>query len=111
MDPVQLLPLVAIVVLFWLMVIRPAARRQKELVRLQESLQPGQQVMLASGIFGTIRSLTEDRVRVEVAAGVEVEVVRGAVNRVVEPDGADGRPDGHDGPTGSSAGDGAGEQA
>ena len=99
MELVQLLPLVLIVLLFWLMVVRPAGRRQKELTRLQESLQPGQEVMLASGMFGTIRSLTDDRARVEVAAGVEVEVVRGAVNRVVDPVVADGSADG--GPAGS----------
>ena len=84
MELVQLLPLVLIVLLFWVMVVRPASRRQKELARLQASLQPGQRVMLSSGIFGTIRSLTDDRARVEVASGVEVEVVRGAVNTVVE---------------------------
>ena len=90
MESVQLLPLLAIVLLFWVMVVRPASRRQKELARLQASLQPGQQVMLASGIFGTIRSLTDDRARVELAAGVEVEVVRGAITTVVDPAHHDG---------------------
>ena len=85
MEIVSLLPLLAIVLLFWLMVVRPASRRQKDMVRLQQSLQVGQRVMLSSGIFGTIRSLTDDRARVELAAGVEVEVVRGAINAVDEP--------------------------
>ena len=110
MELVQLLPLVLIVLLFWLMVVRPAARRQKELARLQESLRPGQEVMLASGIFGTIRSLTDDRARVEVASGVEVEVVRGAINRVVEPDAADVTGDEHDGSAGSGTDRAPGEQ-
>jgi preprotein translocase subunit YajC len=85
MEIVSLLPLFAIVLLFWLMVVRPASRRQKDMVRLQQSLQVGQRVMLSSGIFGTIRSLTDDRARVELAAGVEVEVVRAAINAVDEP--------------------------
>ena len=85
MEIVSLLPLLAIVLLFWLMVVRPASRRQKDMVRLQQSLQVGQRVMLSSGIFGTIRSLTDDRARVELAAGVEVEVVRAAINAVDEP--------------------------
>ena len=71
--------------MFWLMVVRPASRRQKDMVRLQQSLQVGQRVMLSSGIFGTIRSLTDDRARVELAAGVEVEGVRAAINSVDEP--------------------------
>lgn len=85
MEIVSLLPLLAIVVLFWLMVVRPASRRQKDMVRLQQSLQVGQRVMLSSGIFATIRSLTDDRARVELAAGVEVEVVRAAINSVDDP--------------------------
>lgn len=82
-ELVSLLPLVGIVLLFWLLVIRPAQRRQKATVRMQESLQVGDEVMLTSGIFGTLRTLEEDRVRVEVADGVVLEVVRAAVGNVV----------------------------
>ena len=76
------LPLIAIVALFWLLVIRPASRRQKNLSRMQSSLEPGNRVMLSSGIFGTIRRIVEDRVHVEIAPGVEIEVVRGAIGSV-----------------------------
>ena len=93
MELVQLLPLVAIVLLFWLMVVRPASRRQKELTRVQESLQPGHRVMLSSGFFGTVRSLTEDRARIEVSPGVEVEVVRAAIHKVDDPAGQAGHTD------------------
>ncbi len=82
-ELVSFLPLVAIALLFWLMVVRPASRRQKELARLQSSLEPGQRVMLSSGIFGTITSVVDDRVKVEIAPGVEVEVVRPAIGSVV----------------------------
>ena len=81
-ELVSFLPLVAIALLFWLMVVRPASRRQKELARLQSSLEPGQRVMLSSGIFGTITSVVDDRVKVEIAPGVEVEVVRPAIGSV-----------------------------
>ena len=88
-----LLPLLAILVLFWLMVIRPASRRQKAVVALQESLQVGQRVMLTSGFFGTITALTDDRAHLELAPGLQVEVARAAVakvddNHVAEIDGA-----------------------
>jgi len=83
-DLAPLLPLLAILVLFWLMVIRPASRRQKAVVALQDSLQAGQQVMLTSGIFGTIASLADDRVHLEIASGVQVEVARAAVAKVLD---------------------------
>jgi preprotein translocase subunit YajC len=79
-----LLPLLAILVLFWLMVIRPASRRQKAVGALQSSLEVGQRVMLTSGIFGTISSLTDERIHLEIAPGLQVEVVRGAVAKVEE---------------------------
>ena len=81
----SLLPLLLILVLFWFLAIRPQQRRNAELVRLQGSLEVGDQVMLSSGFFGTVRRLDDDRVLIELAEGVVVQVVRGAVHRVVEP--------------------------
>ena len=50
---------------------------------MQASLQAGQEVMLSSGIYGTIVSLLDDRIRLEIAPGVQVEVARAAVATVV----------------------------
>ena len=55
-DLAALLPLVAILALFWFMVVRPQQRRQKEVVRLQQSIEVGQRVMMSSGIYGTVIS-------------------------------------------------------
>jgi len=83
---VSLLPLVAIALLFWLLIIRPASRRQKDQLRMQSSLNLGDRVMLTSGIFGTVTELAEDRLQVEVASGVVLEVARGAIGSVVPPE-------------------------
>jgi preprotein translocase subunit YajC len=77
-----LLPLVGIALL-WFFLIRPASRRQKELARLQSALGIGDEVMLTSGIFGTVTEVGDDHLRLEVAPGVVVKVVRGAVGRVM----------------------------
>lgn len=82
----ELLPLLAIALIFWLLLVRPAARQRKQVAELQASLKVGDRVMLASGIFGTLTSTTDDRVRVEVAPGVELEVVRGAIGAVEAED-------------------------
>ena len=79
------LPLVAIALLFWVMVVRPASRRQKAVAQLQSDLQPGQRVMLSSGIYGTIHSLADDRARVEIAPGTQIEVARAAISVVDTP--------------------------
>ena len=84
-DLAALLPLVAILALFWFMVVRPQQRRQKEVVRLQESIQVGQRVMMSSGIFGTVVSLADDRARLEIAPGTQIDIARAAIAKVDEP--------------------------
>ena len=59
-DLAALLPLVAILALFWFMVVRPQQRRHKEVVNLQNSIQVGQRVMMSSGVYGTVRSITAE---------------------------------------------------
>jgi len=89
----SLLPLVGIALLFWLLIIRPASRRQKELARMQSSLGVGDEVVLTSGFLGTVRELTDDTARVEIAEGVVVTVARGAIGTVAQPGPAAGGPE------------------
>ena len=85
----SLLPLVGIALLFWLLLIRPAQRRQREMRQMQSSVAVGNEVMLTSGIYGTVRTLDDDRVEVEVSPGVVLTVARGAIGSVVpETEGA-----------------------
>jgi preprotein translocase subunit YajC len=79
----QALPLVAIALLFWLVLIRPAQRRQRALGQLQRAVAPGDEVMLTSGIYGTVRAIDDDTMSLEVADGVTLRVVRAAVGTVV----------------------------
>ncbi len=84
-DLAALLPLVAILALFWFMVIRPQQRRQKEVNALQSSVHVGQRVMMSSGVFGTITSITDDRATLLVAPGTEIEIARAAIAKVDAP--------------------------
>lgn len=84
-DLAALLPLVAILALFWFMVVRPQQRRQREVASLQQSIQVGQRVMMSAGLFGTVVSLEDDRATLEIAPGTRVEVARAAIAKVDEP--------------------------
>lgn len=81
-NALQLLPLVAIALLFWLLIVRPQARRQQQVRTVQAELKVGDEVILAAGILGTIRSVTDDQIGLEVADGVVIRAVRGAVLEV-----------------------------
>lgn len=82
----EFLPLLAVVLVFWLLIVRPASRRQKQMQQLQASLTPGNRIVLASGLYGTVRSITDDKVQVEIADGVVVDVARGAIAAVEAPE-------------------------
>jgi preprotein translocase subunit YajC len=75
--------LVGLALLLWLLLIRPQARRQRELRHMQSTLEVGDEVMLTSGVYATVRGLEEDVAQVEIAAGVTIKVARGAVGQVV----------------------------
>ena len=48
---------------------------------MQSTLEVGDEVILTSGVFATVRGLDEDVV--EIADGVTIKVARGAVGQVV----------------------------
>lgn len=92
-EIVSLLPLVGIALLFWLLLIRPASKRQKELARMQAALKTGDKVMLTSGVFGILRDTTGEHLHLEIADGVIIQVARGAVGSVVQPELVDHEPE------------------
>jgi preprotein translocase subunit YajC len=75
----SLLPLIAIFAIFWLLVIRPAQRRQKDMRAVQNQLSVGDRVLTNAGIYGTVARIDDDRIGLEVADGVVLELARGAV--------------------------------
>ncbi|GAB4004740.1 preprotein translocase subunit YajC [Nocardioides ultimimeridianus] len=83
------LPILLIAVVFWLLIIRPAQRRQSATLTMQKTVDVGDDVVLTSGIFGTVVELTDDHVGVEVAEGVTLRVLRGAIGSKVHKDEAD----------------------
>jgi preprotein translocase subunit YajC len=83
---VGLLPLVGILLIFWLLVIRPASRRQKTQLQMQSGLDVGDRIVLTSGFFATVTAIHDDRLEVELAPGTTVTVARAAVGSVVPTD-------------------------
>ena len=81
---VALLPLLLLVAVFWLLVLRPARNRQRQAAALQAEVAIGSQVMLTSGVFGTVTWLGDETLHVEIAPETVVRVHRQAVGRVLD---------------------------
>lgn len=80
----QIIPLVLIVAVFWLLVVRPARKKQHDMKKLRASIEVGDTVLLGSGMYGEIRAITDGDLRLEIASGVVVRVHRDAVVSVDE---------------------------
>jgi preprotein translocase subunit YajC len=78
----QLLPFVLIAAVFWFLLIRPQRKRQMALLQTQRGLEVGDEVVLGSGIVGRVADLADDEyLHLEVAPGVRIKTLRGAVVR------------------------------
>ena len=84
-----LLPIVIVVAAFYFLFIKPSKARRKLVTDMQGSLVPGVRIMTTSGIFGVVNTVTAEIVTIEVAKGVFIEVVPGAIGRVIVPQSAE----------------------
>ena len=81
----SVLPLIVLIGAFWLLVLRPNKKRQVEAAKLRNSLAVGQRVVTTSGVFGTIVGIGEESFDLEIAPGVTVTWLKGAISRVIPP--------------------------
>lgn len=75
----SIIMMAAVVLIFWLFMIRPQQKRQKEVQRKREALTTGDRIVTSGGLYGIIRDIKETEFVVEIAEGVRVRVDRGSV--------------------------------
>jgi preprotein translocase subunit YajC len=91
----NLLPILIIVVLFgvlYMTMIRPQRNRQRQAQQMQSTVVPGQRIRTTAGIYGTVVSIEDQDVVIEVAPGVNIRMLRKAVMDVVQDGGVSGTP-------------------
>ena len=79
-----LLPLLLIGVALYFVVL-PQRRRAQAQRMLATSLTPGERVVTAGGMIGTLVAVEEDHVTVEVAEGVAIDMLIPAIVRRLDP--------------------------
>ena len=75
-------------VAMWFLIIAPQRKKQKEHAKMLASLDAGDQILTAGGIFGEITYKKDDRFVVRIADGVKIEVAKSFVQDVVRKPGA-----------------------
>nr|WP_311451625.1 preprotein translocase subunit YajC [uncultured Porphyromonas sp.] len=75
----SIIMMAAVVLIFWLFMIRPQQKRQKEVQQKRDALTTGDRIVTSGGLFGVIRDIKEKEFVVEIADGVRVRVDKGSV--------------------------------
>ncbi len=70
------LPFIFIFAIFYFLIIRPQAKRQKEHQKFLTEIKRGDQVVTSSGILGRIEDISEQFLTVEIANGVKIKILR-----------------------------------
>jgi preprotein translocase subunit YajC len=101
---VQFLPLVAIFVVFYFLLIRPQQQKQKETQAMIAAVKRGDRVVTGGGILGTVqrvpmvqdkngKQVPSSEIEVEIAKDIKVIVMRDTITSVIKPVAAnDSRP-------------------
>jgi preprotein translocase subunit YajC len=79
-----LLPIVAMVAIFYFLIIRPQQKQSKQLAQMRSSLQKGDRVVTSGGIHGVITNLKGDVITVRIADAVKIDVDRNALTLTTE---------------------------
>jgi preprotein translocase subunit YajC len=85
---IQVLPIVALIAVFYFLVIRPQNKKQKETKKMLESLKKGDKVVTIGGIHGVVSSVKETTVIVKVDDNCKLEFLRSAVSTITSRDDA-----------------------
>src|SRR5215510_15886189 len=76
------LPLIAIVAIFYFLILRPQNKKQKETQRMLSSIRKGDRVVTIGGVHGIIQSVKDSTVIVKVDDNTKLEFNRSAVASV-----------------------------
>ena len=76
--------LVAMLAIMYLLLIRPQRAKQRAAQEMLNRLAPGDEVLTVGGMYGDVIEVEEDKVVLEIAEDVHIEVSRQAIARIIQ---------------------------
>ena len=74
----SLIMIVAMIAIFYLFMIRPQAKKQKELKKFREAMKPGDKVVTIGGVHGKILEIAESTVLIS-SEGTKIRLDKSAI--------------------------------
>ena len=78
--------IVYLVAVFWFLLIRPQQKQAKKRVDMLGQLKQGDKVITIGGICGKVKAVTENKVFLEIADGLTIEMLRTSISQIVTED-------------------------
>lgn len=79
---INLLFLAAIFFVFYFFIIRPQSKRQKEIQKKVGEMKKGDKVVTGGGMIGTVNSIDDDTVLLEIDSGVKARFQKSSITDV-----------------------------
>ena len=81
-----LIQFIAIIAIFWFILIRPQRKIAAQHKATLDALKKGDEVLTAGGIIGTVVHLTDDRVTIRTDKDTRIVIARAKIERVFTPE-------------------------
>lgn len=82
---VQFVPLIAMVAIFWFLIIRPQMKRQKEHQTKITAIKKGDQVLTGGGLLAKVIKVDDHYAELELGPNIRVKAVKSTLADVVPP--------------------------
>jgi preprotein translocase subunit YajC len=76
---VQIVPFILILAIFYFIILLPSKRKQQKVQEFLENLKENDRVITTSGIYGQIARINGDKVQLQVADKVRIDVSKAAI--------------------------------
>lgn len=84
---ISLMPLILLVVIMYLLLIRPQKKRDKQVNAMRSNVKAGDQIVTIGGIYGTVVKAKDEQLVVQVGADkTKIEIARWAISKVLNED-------------------------
>lgn len=81
--PAFLIIIIVLAVMMYVLMIRPQRAQQRKHQAMLNDVKPGDEVVTIGGIYGDVVEVLDDKLVIEIAEGVQIEIARRALGSVV----------------------------
>ena len=76
---IQLLPIAAVIAIFYFVILLPVRKQKKKVEEFLSALKENDKVVTSGGIYGSIAKIGDQKIQLQIAPNVRIDVSRNAI--------------------------------